>query len=404
MVLESAFDDSPTSDYDPYASNTDAPSQTPQRPGNLHVDLSQASRPFPFMGPLLGFNNKHLVKLISGIASNAPPILKRSLTQDEIDGSVAAVSKYLQVHSWIYCNALIVGGFRAQATKPTMTWPGMNMKFFKNVNFSVNYDMFGPLRGPLARAGWNAVRTTTWMAWWGLPAYILGGLAGQLAMAQISASDPRLKQFHADMQNEGAKQRLEQSVQRRKSGLPSDNMSTQESQYGQSDDMSPQMETQTTLERGENVRSRGRDQYIRSSPKEPAPQSSTGERQMDDNSGYRYSSQDDASPFNAPEQSSLSSATGGSAWDRVRTQAGQRESAWDRVRRGGGSNGDQSSSSSWQSQSGGGNQPLTDSFTFDQRDEDRQLARSEAQKDFNARLDRERQGKDFNDTKGGRMW
>merc|ERR1711881_763538 len=123
----------------------------------------------------------------------------------------------------------------------------------------------------------------------------------------------------------------------------------------------------------------------------PAPQSSTGERQMDDNSGYRYSSQDDASPFNAPEQSSLSSATGGSAWDRVRTQAGQRESAWDRVRRGGGSNGDQSSSSSWQSQSGGGNQPLTDSFTFDQRDEDRQLARSEAQKDFNARLDRERQ-------------
>jgi len=39
--------------------------------------------------------------------------------------------------------------------------------------------------------------------------------------------------------------------------------------------------------------------------------------------------------------------------------------------------------------------PRTDSFTFDEREEDRQLAKAEAQRDFDARIERERQGRDF---------
>lgn len=38
-----------------------------------------------------------------------------------------------------------------------------------------------------------------------------------------------------------------------------------------------------------------------------------------------------------------------------------------------------------------------DSFAFSQGDEDKQLAQSEAQKDFDARIERERSGKDFED-------
>jgi hypothetical protein len=43
-----------------------------------------------------------------------------------------------------------------------------------------------------------------------------------------------------------------------------------------------------------------------------------------------------------------------------------------------------------------------DSFAFSTTEEDRQLARAEAQKKFDARVERERQGKDFNDS--GRKW
>jgi hypothetical protein len=149
-----------------------------------------------------------------------------------------------------------------------------------------------------------------------------------------------------------------------------------------------------TLDRSEDVGRRGVEEFMQSSPEEPSPHSSTGTVQMDP-SNYRYRSQDSNTSFSAPEQST--NASGGSAWDRIRNQAGQSESAWDRVRRQSGPSEQPSTPKVWQSRS---NVPLTDSFTFDEREEDRQLAKAEAQKEFDARVERERQGKDFNDSRG----
>lgn len=404
MVLDTAaFDDSPTSDYDPYGSNTGGQSQTPQSSQSLRIDLAKAYRPFPILGPLTGFTNAHIVKLASGIARNAPGVLQRPITQDELDGTVAAVSRYQQVHSWVYCNALIIGGFRAANTKPEMKFPGQNWLEKKNIRFVLDFEKLGPLKGPAARVGWNAIRTSIWLAWWGLPAYILGGLFGQMAMIQIQLNDPRLKQMSKDMQTDGAKRRVEEYQKRKTSGLPPQTVQQERTDM---DDMSPQaMETPVSLDRGQDVRTSGMEQYMRSSPKEPAPQSSTGSRQMgDERDRFQAQPEPSQSPFDAgPQQGSSPSGEGGSAWDRVRNSAGQRESAWDRVRRQGSSADNSSSSGSWSSRSETGNNvPLTDSFMFDQRDEDKQLARAEAQKDFNARIERERQGQDFTDSKGGR--
>jgi hypothetical protein len=45
-----------------------------------------------------------------------------------------------------------------------------------------------------------------------------------------------------------------------------------------------------------------------------------------------------------------------------------------------------------------------DSFSFSQGEEDKQLAKTEAQKEFDARLERERSGKDFDEGSGRKRW
>lgn len=90
---------------------------------------------------------------------------------------------------------------------------------------------------------------------------------------------------------------------------------------------------------------------------------------------------------------SNSDAGGGSAWDRIRAHATgssnpastQCESAWSRTR---GSGSEVKRESKTDSTVG-------DSFSFSDAEEERQLAKSEAQKEFDARIERERNGKDF---------
>jgi hypothetical protein len=76
----------------------------------------------------------------------------------------------------------------------------------------------------------------------------------------------------------------------------------------------------------------------------------------------------------------------GSSWERLRQQAATR-----------------SGPSAGGSRAARGKQSEEDSFSFSQGDEDRQLAKAEAQKEFDARLERERSGKDF-EGNGGKRW
>jgi hypothetical protein len=84
------------------------------------------------------------------------------------------------------------------------------------------------------------------------------------------------------------------------------------------------------------------------------------------------------------------------------------ESAWDRIRRESASEQQQSSSvpryNANQRQFERQGVSPGDSFTFSATDEDKQLAKQEAQKDFDARVERERQGDDFEESSRGKRW
>jgi hypothetical protein len=84
------------------------------------------------------------------------------------------------------------------------------------------------------------------------------------------------------------------------------------------------------------------------------------------------------------------------------------ESAWDRIRREAASGQSQSPStpgySAEKRQTPRQESAPGDSFTFSATDEERQLAKQDAQKDFDARVERERQGRDFEDSTARKKW
>ncbi|KAF2668009.1 hypothetical protein BT63DRAFT_306852 [Microthyrium microscopicum] len=91
---------------------------------------------------------------------------------------------------------------------------------------------------------------------------------------------------------------------------------------------------------------------------------------------------DDASPTRPDSHDNSTPVRG--AWERLRQKATRNEA-----------------SSSPREQRN--NEPQGDSFSFSSSMAEREMAKEEAQKDFDARLDRERQGQDFDD-KAGKRW
>jgi len=379
MVLEAAFsDDSPTNDTDAYDSSDGTGSQDT----TLRIDVSQAKQPFTILGPLFGFGTSELASMSAGIAREAPRIIQRSLTQEELDAVVTSVSQYFQVQSTIFSVALILGFFRARSTRREMIFP--MARAFKKI--PINIDHFGPLRGRPARTSWYAAHLSLWGLWYGFPGYIFGGIAGHAAMAQTQLTDKRLNRFNQDMQNEASKRRLQNAVNRRDQGLPQkpDGLAMRGRQ--ESDDMSPQGDAEL-----------GKDGYleIQSRVQEARRQASIDTSSADTIETMRdteRTQQPSAQGFNRNRDGSLQATR-----NQIPQSTNPSESAWDRIRKQVSSSEQPSSPTRWQP---GSNSPSND-YTFDEQDEDRQLAKVEAQKEFDARIERERQGKDFNSPRGG---
>jgi hypothetical protein len=136
---------------------------------------------------------------------------------------------------------------------------------------------------------------------------------------------------------------------------------------------------------------------------------------------------DDASPT-APPPPSRNTGPAPGAWDRLRQRAernGPRtESAprdYSTINRGSdgsrtavGSDGTETTETGYADRGdawdrrrnvGSKSEPLTDSFSFSETDEEKELAKAEAQEEFDRRVERERQGKDFEPMRrGGKNW
>ena len=345
-------------------------------------------------------------------------VLQRPVRQEEADALCFHFAKTI----WIASYGVPVGVAAAtvQAYRGTETFRFPFWKPFQKIEGRETFfspDRFGPLRGQLARTAWQASRLG---AYW-----ILGAVFGQVFFGTYAISnslagralDPRLKDFNEQVrrrfkegqgkvlqqarqeQPDGPKEgeTMEMARQRREVQKPSTSWGQIHGKRVQDrqrrfegkevgDDMSP---TSGAFE----------DEYMPSIPGSTDGME-YGQAQQQQASMNQSTSQPRPRQSQSSPSDQESTGGSGSAWDRVRQTAmsGQSNTSTPRAS----SSSSQSQSDSFQRRernSSSGSD--SDSFSFSQGEEDKQLAQSEAQKQFDARVEREREGRDFEDGRGG---
>ena len=286
-------------------------------------------------------------------------------------------------------------------------------------------DRFGPLRGARARAAWHGARFVAY----GFVGVSLArlGCASYAFSTYIAnrARDPRLRDV-VELSRQGLKERQ----QRRGEDAREGRRGVEEGERAALKGESVEMSRMRRRAEGEEARKRqaGRDDMSPTGGAFEAEQGVQAESgfAQDDWSAPRdgMEGQSWQADGSLPQTSSTSVASPkpqrqtSSSTQQASPTTKQSSSAWDRLRQnamsGGSGSGSQPTSASNSPKSGSGSPPSnsptsdSDSFSFSQRDEERQLAKSEAQKEFDARVEKERDGRDFDDgsgsKRGGGRW
>ena len=390
----------------------------------IFVNVAALPKPFSIAG-----DRPHPPVVIESIQDScrfAQQVLGRPCTQDEANAFAYHAAKTYRVASFGSPLGMAAASVQFFRTRKTFRFPGYT-PFKEGSGFSK--DRLGPFSGQMARAGWQTLRLASyWMLGSVVGAVFFGSYAVSLSLAG-RAMDPRLKDFS---------DRLKQ--------LQKDGVSTQAIRRQQDIDGTTQEETfeQRRQRRGVQAMSRASTQNQNLDRGQAQAQAQSSTQSWDDasptggafSSDYADASSDtgvlddaqmiqqqtrqqadaqssssdnSASTFDlnkaAPHRPSASrqaanqgegaaqaphTAQSGSSWERLRQQAATRS---------GSSSGAPRTLRGQQSE----NSSEDDSFSFSQGDEDRQLAKAEAQRDFDARLERERSGKDF-EGNGGKRW
>ncbi|KAI9667473.1 MAG: hypothetical protein M1821_000289 [Bathelium mastoideum] len=344
------------------------------------IDVTKLPQPSPFStasrrGPLENTLERSLKSFSREI--------RRPLTQAEAEAICYIESKGIRTSSWGLDIFTALGLARCYQMAATFRFP------FRQPDpetFNPN-SFFGIVRGSLARGLWHTLRAGLYGGIGGAAGllFLAGPYASTVAAAHF-ATDQRLQEFNKDIMRlrRGRHQEILGRTQMQTPEAASqqyDQRRTSQAgkeRYAQDDDMSPTS-----------------NDYSFSENSYGASDTST----MNDSQAQNQAEQSAPLPSRTTGASSSSSAaarsnpSSGSAWDRIRAQAGdgssssgtQPSSAWSKARgnQNSGRGGDRSGSDSG------------DSFSFSNADEDRELAKSEAQREFDARIERERHGRDF---------
>jgi hypothetical protein len=391
MVLEEATNSSsdspfvpeasPSSDIDPYSASSSTDDV-------LHLNISNYPQPMPIFGPLVGHTKTRLAGLVNRGIVGASLLLKRPPTQEEANALAYYICRGESTISYGQALGFGFGTYLWHKGREKHRFP-----FFTPDRGWFNPYKFGPLKGQLARVIWQSIRFNIYA----LSGFYLGGLVARSASSAYFAfavqRDERMKELRTAM-IEFAQRRRE----RRRNTQPQPVAKSKQENWH--DDMSPQAGSYPQTDTAVLSESQRRTQEGRQRPysrwdSTDSSESSFGEDKVTPQTRSFGQDYDDASPTTNPMPES--SRSGGSAWDRLRRQA-----------REGKSQSSQPASNRFASDSRGAEREQRDrsmsgdSFAFSTTEEDRQLARAEAQKEFDARVERERQGKDFNDS--GRKW
>ncbi|KAF2208886.1 hypothetical protein CERZMDRAFT_114235 [Cercospora zeae-maydis SCOH1-5] len=431
MVLDEATagpeaftsDSAPSSDADPYNGDrnpteleTRDPSYVSINQGTaaaIHVRLDSLPKPWHRLwGPLVPRN--HAPSLPSNILQTleqAQQMLGRPVQQPEADALALHSSKVLSVASMGSPFGFLVGTALALRGMSTFRFPG----YTPGERF--NPDKLWILKGRPARYIWHGLR---FQAYW-----IVGELLGLIFFGSYAltigtvgrAADPRLKEWNQALQRhvasktqaenqtadqtpgprEGETMEMARQRQRAQEAWRNSRARQGESSAakgeGTADNMSPtggsfgseyidlgsaavsdtaMMSDDQARRQSEGLQRQQEASYSRShQPQQSqAPASSQPEPVRD-----AFSSQEESKPVPS-----------GSAWERLRQQAVAGKS---------------SPSPSTSPPSNPAKSSGREDFTFSSRDEDNQLAKAEAQREFDAQIERERSGKDFD---GAKRW
>ncbi|KAL9581416.1 MAG: hypothetical protein Q9212_003915 [Teloschistes hypoglaucus] len=414
MVLESSsmpdsYDTVPDTP-DPYDSNRTTNSTESLQ---SEIERSPGPRPAPFFGPLFGYTLSHRAKLWAERLEIFREVTGRDAAGQERQALLFHQSKAIKYLSYGMPIGNLLGFYRAWQTKETYRIPFYGSAKLPGGWFDgerVRIMGRTVLQGDLARFSVHAFRTSIYCSY----TYLLVGIfmasfAGTVT-TMGDATDPRLKDYRDAVLKRGhlvsrpkdptgqGNTSMTDLWTRHRRGIGAKDTGTVD------DDASPGAGTDdffaadadrlsgssTGIMSDAQMRTQERRQQV-SSEKSPTENRATTfqmdkvARQPD---GFDDNT-DDASPT---AQSNTSGSQSGSAWDRIRRQAqtgstgtARRGQRWDALQK------EQQQAST-----------TGDSFTFSSTDQDRELAKSESQDDFDARVEKERQGGSFDSGKGKR--
>lgn len=410
----------------------------PQGKNVYRIDFSKLPSPF-LMSQLGAKKGEMMSKAIGDNLIYAQSILDRPLRQDEVDAISYHLAKSVAITSYGLPAGIVIGSAYAYRGMRDWTFP-----FWKPKEGSrFNPDRFGPLRGRLAQASWHGVRFNLYMFVSAIACTLFATTYATTVNAVATGTDRRLHDYiHAarakqaekagqtiqrpvgqrnpissqegmmDRQAQGAARRLgmetqysRQDVQRKPSDYYDDASPTGGAWLRDNDDAS----TDTGLLSDQQMQQRD----TRQQPDAPDGPSVGQDNRANTFSMRKVTHQPDAfdgsdQAFSATDTSPSStdnnppSSGSGSAWERIRQNAaagGPKQSARATQWPGPSPSSQQTQASIKREQSDGAT--LADSFSFSESDEERQLAKAEAQNDFDARVERERHGGDFSESARG---
>ncbi|KAF2832928.1 hypothetical protein CC86DRAFT_2063 [Ophiobolus disseminans] len=419
MVLQDVNESAPDSFSDnPYPDQNDPYASSPS--SGTRFDSSTLPRPLPIIGTFMGFSEGAVRFKTETTLKFAERKLGRDLNSQESQALAFHIYQLEQTKSYYAAAGATAGAYRAYATMAKNRYP-----FYQPKVEDINPNKFAFIKGPMTPFARHAWRFSLYLLVAGQMGSIIGQLIAQPLAAVNTAKDPKLEQFATELRAASVADQKETSSKGReiqdrrkeferqtrdRSGMgpsPQARWGKQPPVQTGDDDMSPTAGNEpwgTQPSASGSWDSFSSQEQNASQQAQTPPSTSVGNRRPQATRPPQASSSpfdnDDASPTGGLFQDEVNSSS-----QNKQSRAG--ESTWDRLRRGGAPiPGERPAQQSRRAEPERREQregsTLGDSYTFVEGDEERKRERERAQQEFDARLERERQGRDFSSDDGKR--
>lgn len=406
MVLESSTADGAPPSDDSFSDQSSYEGSDQIGPRTYEINTDGFARPIPIIAPIFGFGPAVQAKAITARIEGFSRMIKRSLTDDEANAVAYHTAKQFSILSYGAPVGILGGISQAMRTAESFKFPfySPNAATFPKESFpSAHYPL---VTGKNAVNSWHLLRGGCY----GFVGYFLAmAIFGSYALSVTAANeyrDTRLVHLIKAMRANAPNARIHKDRipnQPRQPGMvdgaQQKDVSTLWADYSKEISGGGNAPSSSS-EEGMHQTNYDAPSQSSNAPYATMPRTSnrparvdTRPRENEPNESQSFFG-DDASPTGG--QGMQQDIQGGSAWDRIRRQSTTQTSTnkttdWSRTQ-----------ASTRQAQQG---EPTsTDAYAFSNEDRDRQTAKSEAQREFDARVERERRGGNFNNSNDQKRW